>query len=157
MKELVLTQRIEAPIEVVWDAVTDHRGMVNWSPLKKVVLERQGEPAPNGLGAVRRMIGVGPSIVEEVTEWEPPHRYVYLLRKGAPIRNHRGDIQLRTDGAYTQLQWTIRFAPTIPGTGWLIVALLRKVIGGTMLSQLKTLLEGTHPTKQPRSPETPTT
>ena len=140
MKRLEFTQVIDAPMETVWAAITDHEGMSEWSPVKRVVLDPKGTPDPNGLGAIRHMKGAGPTIVEEVIEWSPPHEYVYLLRAGAPIRDHRGCVQLSERGDATNVLWTIQFRPSIPGTGWLIAGLLRKVVGG-MLKQLKRNLE----------------
>ena len=140
MKRIELSQDIDAPIETVWAAITDHEGMSGWSPVKRVVLDPKGSPDPDGLGAIRHMKGMGPTIVEEVTKWSPPNEYVYELRAGAPIRDHRGVVQLQDHGKATRVLWTIQFRPSVPGTGWLIASLLRKVIG-QMLKQLKRDLE----------------
>lgn len=140
MKRLELTEVIDAPIETVFAAITDHERMNEWSPMKSVVLDPKGSPDPNGLGAIRHMKGAGPTIVEEVTEWSPPNEYSYRLRAGAPIRDHRGVVQLTRDGDATRVLWLIQFRPTIPGTGFLIVGVLRKAVGG-MLRKLKKNLE----------------
>ncbi len=132
MKRVELTEVIAAPIETVWAAITDHEGMSEWSPLKRVVLDPKGAPDSNGLGAFRHMHGAGPTIVEEVTEWSPPTRYVYKLRAGAPIRDHKGVVELRSEGDATRVLWTIQFVPKIPGTGFVIVRVLCKVIGGML-------------------------
>ena len=46
---------IAAPVDRVWNLVTDHRGMPKWFPLDTAALEREGWPAPNGVGAERAM------------------------------------------------------------------------------------------------------
>lgn len=140
MKRIVLTESIAAPIDEVWAAITDHESMADWSPLRRVELAREGSPQRNGLGAVRHMVAVGPVIVEEVTEWSPPNRYKYRLRAGAPIRDHLGTVELRQSGARTNVTWTIQFRPIVPGSGWVILRILRMVIGG-MLARLRTQLE----------------
>ena len=45
----------------------------------------EGEPAPNGLGAIRKIVAVGPPIREEVVTFEPPSRFAYTLLSGAPV------------------------------------------------------------------------
>jgi uncharacterized protein YndB with AHSA1/START domain len=140
MVRLKLTQVIAAPIEDVWGRITDHEGMSEWSALKRVVLKPEGSPDRNGLGAVRHMMGVGPTIVEEVTEWSPPKEYVYVLRSGAPIRDHRGCVQLAPQGTGTLVTWTIQFRPTVPGSGWLLGRVLRSAIT-SMLAKLRQQME----------------
>jgi uncharacterized protein YndB with AHSA1/START domain len=140
MKRLEFGKVIDAPIESVWAAITDHEGMSEWSPMKRVVVDPKGAPDPNGLGAIRHMKGAGPTIVEEVVEWSPPNEYAYRLRAGAPIRDHKGVVQLTREGNTTRVRWIIEFRPKIPGTGFIIVGILRRAVGG-MLSQLKKKLE----------------
>lgn len=140
MKRLELTQVIGAPIEVVWGRIADHEGMVEWSALKRVVLKPEGSPDRNGLGAMRHMMGAGPTVVEEVIEWSPPNEYVYVLRGGAPIRDHRGCVQLSRQGDGTLVRWSIQFRPIVPGTGWAIRIVLNAVIGG-MLHTLRRQIE----------------
>ena len=67
MVEFTLTQTTTAPIEKVFDALTNHRGIADYMPLlRRSTLDREGTPAPNGVGAVRRLEAVGPAIVEEI-------------------------------------------------------------------------------------------
>jgi hypothetical protein len=47
---------IRAPREVVFDVLTDH---VGYAAITPVELEREGDPAPNGTGAVRVMRPLG--------------------------------------------------------------------------------------------------
>tara|TARA_R110002096_G_scaffold434832_1_gene658055 strand:+ start:37847 stop:38275 length:429 start_codon:yes stop_codon:yes gene_type:complete len=140
MKRLELVKVIAAPIETVWEAITDHESMSEWSPVKRVVLDPIGKPDRNGLGAVRHMKSAGPTIVEEVIEWSPPNQYAYRLKAGAPIRDHRGVVHLTSEGSATRVCWTIEFRPKIPGSGFILVGVLRKAVGG-MLSRLKRRLE----------------
>ncbi len=140
MTTLRLSKRIDAPRDTVWSAVTHHEGMPTWSPLKSVTLSKEGAPDRDGVGAVRVMRGPGMRIDEEVVGWDPPNAYDYTLLRGAPIRDHRGRVELRDAGGATDVEWTIEFRPLIPGTGWLIRAALGRAIGG-MLRRLKRNLE----------------
>ncbi len=128
MVEIEARVRIAAPLETVWARLTDHEGMSTWMPLRSVTLSQEGHPDRDGLGARRVMRAVGPPLVEEVVAWDPPTSYEYTLLHGAPIRDHRGRVELSPAGDGTNVVWSIRFRPRVPGTGWLIGAVLKKVI-----------------------------
>src|ERR1700757_1052850 len=94
--EFTLTRTTTVPIEKVFDPLTDHRAIANyvWA-VRRSTLDREGTPAPNGVGAVRRLVAVGPPFVEEIIEYQRPTRYAYKMLSGAPTRNHIGTIQVR--------------------------------------------------------------
>jgi uncharacterized protein YndB with AHSA1/START domain len=140
MKHLSVRRTIHAPNDVVWDALIDHEGMVDWSPMRRVTLLVEGSPERNGVGAVRRMAGPGMTLEEEVVDWNPPHWYEYRLTRGAPIRHHHGRVALEDRGADTHVRWAVTFAPALPGTGWLIAGALERGLGG-MLTRLARRLE----------------
>jgi len=88
MTEFTLTRTTTAPIETVFDALTDHRAIADyvWA-VRRSTLDREGTPAPNGVGAVRRIEAVGPAIVEEIIEYQRPTGYANKLVSGAPDRD----------------------------------------------------------------------
>ena len=110
MVEIEVEQRFSAPIEKVFDAVTDHKRLESWQAGTKVTIERPGVPAPNGLGAVRK-IRQGPmTIWEEVVRWEAPTAMDYHLFKGPPLRDHLGEIRLSPESSGgTLVRYRIRF------------------------------------------------
>lgn len=128
MVEIQARVRMAAPPETVWPHITDHEGMSAWMPLKSVTLSQEGSPDRDGVGARRVMRAVGPVIVEEVVAWDPPASYEYTLLRGAPIRDHRGRVELSAAGDGTEVVWSVRFRPRIPGTGWLLGAVLRRAL-----------------------------
>ena len=129
MIEIHQTLASTAPPERLFAVLTDHRAMPRWfPPIRRVDLDPEGSPDPNGLGAVRKVHALGPPIVERVVEWEPPRRYVYVLEAGAPIRNHRGEVRVEAAPGGSKATWTITFAPVIPGTGWLVRAVLTPAV-----------------------------
>jgi uncharacterized protein YndB with AHSA1/START domain len=134
-----LERRYAAPIEAVWAVVADHRGMSRWlAPGMRIRLEPQGSPTPDGVGAVRVIGRAGLAVAEEVLEFEPPRRLVYTVRSGFPLEDHRGVVVLSEDEGATRLTWTITFEPRYPGTGWLVVVIVRLVflLGLTRLGRL---------------------
>src|SRR5271154_1503542 len=106
MIEFTLTRTTSAPIEAVFDRLTDHANYKNVSPLRISELVRLGEPEPNGVGAIRRMGLVGPTQTEEVTVFERPTRFDYQLRSGLPVRDHTGTVELAKTGAGTHITYS---------------------------------------------------
>lgn len=117
--------RLEAPPEAAWEALTDHAGWTRWSGVKEMVLRQQGDPPPNGLGAIRVMRAGGLAIEEEVTAFDPPQLFGYQVVAGLPVREHRGEVRFDPVPGGTRATWRVRFAPLIPGTGGLLAVLLR--------------------------------
>lgn len=132
--------RIRAGLDAVWDVVSDHRGMPSWMPLEGVTLEREGVPAPNGVGAERVVRGPKRNLVEEVTGWDAPRSLRYRLIHGAPIRCHQGEVALRPVPGGSEVTWTIRYRPRIPGTGRVVRRILEKLLDEA-LPRLKARVE----------------
>jgi uncharacterized protein YndB with AHSA1/START domain len=109
----------DAPIERVFACYTDHRGWTRWAGLGRVTLAREGTPTPDGVGCVRVITTGRVAVQEEVRAFEPPHRMVYALVKGAvPIRDHEGEVTFEAlPGDRTRVRWRCRFASMIPGLG----------------------------------------
>jgi uncharacterized protein YndB with AHSA1/START domain len=137
-----VSQRIAAPADRVWAVLAEHERMPEWgSPLKRVTLVRAGSAERNGVGAVRRMEAPLQTIEEEIVGWDPPRSYEYTLRRGAPVRDHRGRLEVVPDGAGCTVRWHVTFTPTLPFTGTAL-ALGLEVAFGRMLAGLKRLVEG---------------
>jgi uncharacterized protein YndB with AHSA1/START domain len=130
MTEFTLTRTSTASIEDVFDALTNHRGIADyvWA-VRRSTLDREGTPAPNGVGAVRRLEALGPAIVEEIIEYQRPTGYAYKLVSGAPVRDHVGTVELREAGTGTEVSWHLQSTPAVPGLGLVLSPLLKKVIG----------------------------
>ncbi|UMB68913.1 SRPBCC family protein [Mycobacterium paraterrae] len=137
MIEFTLRKTTSAPIEKVFDSLTDHAAIADVSMARRSTLDREGVPAPNGVGAIRRIEAVGPAIVEEIIEYERPTRYAYKMLSGAPVRDHVGTVTLRPAGSGTEVEWHLRSTPKIPGSNWLLKPLLKRVIGDLLGGAVK--------------------
>lgn len=127
---IVVEQSIEsrASAQQLWDVLTTHEGMPEWfRPVRKVVLDPPGHDERNGLGAIRHIHALGPVVVEEVVEWDAPRRYVYKLLRGAPIRNHRGQVSVEENAGGCRATWRIEFEPVIPLSGLLLRPLMTRL------------------------------
>lgn len=125
MASFTFVREVNAPPEVVFDVLTDHRGYAEITPVRKSELEREGEPAPNGVGAIRVLRSVGPPLREETIVYEPPSRFSYKLLSGAPLRDHVGTVALEPDGEGTKVTYAVRTNPTVPVIGGVAVAVAR--------------------------------
>jgi uncharacterized protein YndB with AHSA1/START domain len=138
MIEFTLTRTTTAPIETVFDAITNHRAIADsvWA-VRRSTLDREGTPAPNGVGAIRRIEAVGPPFVEEIIDYQRPSRYAYKMLSGAPVRDHVGTVELREAGTGTEVSWHLRSTLKIPGVDWLMLPVFKKVIGELLKGGIK--------------------
>jgi len=127
-------REVAAPPEVVWDVLTDHRRYAEITPMRGSELEREGEPAPNGVGSIRVLTAVGPPLREETIVFEPPERFSYKMLSGAPVRDHVGTVKLAPSGEGTEITYAVRTIPTLPVGGFAVVGVVKQAI--------KTLLRG---------------
>ena len=128
MASFTLAREVAAPPEVVFDVFTDHRGYAEITPMRRSVLEREGEPAPNGVGAIRALHSVGPPLREEVIAFEPPRRFAYRVLSGVPVRDHVGTVELTPTDGGTHVVYAIHTTPTVPVAGRAIVAVTRLAV-----------------------------
>src|SRR4249920_884794 len=114
MASFTFKREVAAPPETVFEVLTDHLGYPKITPLRKAVLEREGEPAPNGVGAIRKLSAVGPPLREEVLAYEPVSHFSYTLLSGLPVRDHVGTVELTPAGGGTKVVYAVRTTPTVP-------------------------------------------
>ena len=126
MTSFTFVREIKAPPEVVFELLTDHRGYSDLTSLRRVELEREGEPPPNGVGAIRALYAVGPPLREEVLAYRPPSRFSYKVLSGLPVRDHVGTVELTPHGDGTQVVYAVRTQPTVPIVGRAVVAGVRQ-------------------------------
>jgi uncharacterized protein YndB with AHSA1/START domain len=107
---------VAAPIETVWDALSDHVGIGRWAPGLTVTMDKVGTTDPNGVGAIRRIAskGPGPDIVEEVVTSEPPHVLGYKALSGVPFPGYSGEVRLSEAGAGTRITYTLSSSASFP-------------------------------------------
>ncbi|KLO25424.1 hypothetical protein ABW16_23010 [Mycolicibacter heraklionensis] len=111
------TATVAASAAQVWTVLTDYEGMSGWAPGLKITVIRPGTPAPNGVGAQRRIQavpGMAP-LVEEIIAFEPDQRLSYRGVSGIPFRNYIGDVALRSTGSGTEISYTVSADNRLPG------------------------------------------
>jgi uncharacterized protein YndB with AHSA1/START domain len=127
-----ITARSAAPPARVFALLADATTWPRWAGpfIATAVWETEGEPPPGGAGAIRK-VGRWPLFGrEQIIVVDPPTHLGYTLLSGQPVRNYRADIYLAPDGDGTHITWGGQFDPLIPGTGGLVAAWFRRLIGG---------------------------
>jgi Polyketide cyclase / dehydrase and lipid transport len=121
-----------APAATLFQLVSDGGNWSSWA--KPIVLSsswaRQGDPAPGGVGAIRK-IGMWPVLVQEETvEYEQDRRHAYkLVGPPSPARDYFGEVVLTPNVAGgTDIRWAGSFIEGVPGTG----PLMRSALGGAV-------------------------
>ena len=126
-----VTARSSAPPERVFALLADATSWPRWAGpvIAHGSWERQGDPPRGGVGAIRKL-GRWPQFGrEEIVAYEPPTHHAYTILSGQPVRNYRADVRLTPDGAGTLIRWGATFDPVVPGTGRLLSAMYRRIIG----------------------------
>ncbi|OBJ50608.1 SRPBCC family protein [Mycobacterium sp. 1423905.2] len=100
MVEIHVERTIAAPVEAVFDWLADPAHLAA-APLALKAGYRKDSPPP-GAGAVREVIGAGMWFREDITAYDRPHSYSYLIVRSVPAFNHDGG--------------TLTFTPTSDGT-----------------------------------------
>ncbi len=120
MEAIEAHARSAAGREAVWRVIADAPGWSRWGDWQKAELEREGNPPPGGVGAVKALTRRPVVSREEVTVFEPPARFGYRLLSGLPLRGYEASITLaEAPGGGTDITWRSQFEPKIPGTGGL--------------------------------------
>jgi hypothetical protein len=122
MQTIDVTETVPIPIEAAFALLSDHANYRRFPGVKDSELLVEGDPAPNGLGAKRR-ISLGDVVLdEEITAWDPPHRMDYRIYASKPIRvdHEGGSIRLDRVADGTRIRWTSTLHLRIPLIGWFV-------------------------------------
>jgi len=147
MELVQVRMHIEAPPERVFDAVSDHERFLRTEDGVRTRILRPGTPERDGLGCLREVrVGRRARYVEEVTAWQRPVAFEYTIRESSlPLRHAGSRLTFTPHGPGTEVEWTSRFAVTVPLVGGLLGARARRLYAASftaLLRQAKARLEG---------------
>jgi hypothetical protein len=114
MRTVHVTRSIPAAAGRVFDLLADHANYDGFRGIRGSELTREGEPSPNGVGAMRKIL-IGPlRFDEEITAYERPSELDYLIVGiNTPLEHDGGRIRLQEGGGWTKVDWTSVFR--VPG------------------------------------------
>ena len=118
--------------DVVFAILADATGWKDWAGpfIRESFWEREGTPAPGGVGAIKRLGGKPVYSREETVAYEPPTHYAYRILSGQPVKAYRADVDLTPVDAGTRIRWSFRVEPKIPGTGAFMRFYLGRIVAG---------------------------
>lgn len=126
MYEIHVSTTVAADLQRVFNTVADHEQFLRDEGLS-CRLVAEGREERNGVGAVREVTADGLVFTEEITAFDPPRHYEYVIRKlvngqGKPVRlrHERGWIDFSPQGEATRVDWHTRFEIPIPIVGWFL-------------------------------------
>ena len=127
----VVVAHSPAPPEKVFEVLADGAGWSRWAGpmVMKSWWEREGTPAPGGVGAIRALGSKRVGSREEIIAYDPPTHLAYTILKGLPVRDYRADVHLTPDGDGTRIEWRGVFTPKLPGTAGMLRMFLVMTIG----------------------------
>jgi len=134
-RSIRVQRRLVAPPEALFEVLADHARYDRFAGIRRAELARPGERDRNGLGAVR-WVWLGPlRFEEEITAFDRPSRFDYLIRdvKTLPFRHEGGSVQLTPVDGGTDAVWTSSFEIPIPIVGplldWIFARQLERGFG----------------------------
>ena len=120
MRTVRVERKVDASPERVFELIADHANYDRFRAITGSELVSEGDPPPNGVGAMRR-IRVGPiRFEEEITAYEPSSRLDYLIvRLNLPFDHRGGTMRLSEEEGGTRVEWISTFRIPIPVVGGL--------------------------------------
>ncbi len=119
-----------APPSAVYALLTVGATWPDWSPIESFELERPGDAAPEGVGAIRVFRRGRTTGRDQVLELVPDRRLRYASRSGLPVRDYVGEVELEPVPGGTHIRWHSSFFPAARGTGWLVERGIRRFLRG---------------------------
>ncbi len=133
MVEIHLQQTIAAPVEKVFDWMTDPVNLAA-APLVFKAGWTKSTPAP-GADAVREVAGIGAWFREEITAYDRPHSYSYLIVRSFPSFKHEGGtLTFAASGNGTHVDWLTNYTHPLWAGGRLLEAVTRRLLRSSFLS-----------------------
>ncbi|MCP9274707.1 SRPBCC family protein [Mycolicibacterium arenosum] len=117
-----------APPATLFRMETDGPSWAKWG--KPLILQaswdREGVPAPAGVGAIRK-VGMWPVLMrEETLVYEPDRKHVYTFAGSGPAKDYRAEVLFTPNASGgTELIWSGSFTEGLRGTGPAVRAALR--------------------------------
>jgi len=118
--------------DAVFAVLADAVGWKDWAGpfIRESFWEREGSPAPGGVGAIKRLGAKPVYSREETVDYEPPMHYAYRILSGQPVKSYRADVDLTPVNGGTHIRWSFRFEPKLPGTGSFMRFYLGRIVAG---------------------------
>jgi uncharacterized protein YndB with AHSA1/START domain len=140
MVEIHLRREIAAPVDQVFDWLADPPNLAA-APLALKARYAKGSPGTEQ-GAMREVIGVGTWFREEITAYDRPRSYSYLIVRSFPPFIHDGGTLTfteTTDG--THVDWLTNYTHPAWAGGKLLESVSRRLLRSSFIAILDACAE----------------
>lgn len=138
MKTITVKRTIRAPVEKVFDMLTDHANYKQFPGIVDSTLEVEGTPDRNGVGAVRYVKVSQGWFREKIMAYQRPSTFSYkIIASSLPIEHEMGTLTFTPVAGGTEVIWTSRARLTIPLVGGLLTALAGGALAKGFAATLK--------------------
>lgn len=135
MVEIHLERTIDAPVEKVFDWLAEPANLAT-APLALQGAWTKGWSGPQ-VGAIRQVIGVGTWFREEITAYDRPRSYSYLITRSVPPFAHRGGtLTFTASGEGTEIDWLTKYTHPAWAGGKLLEAVTSRLLRASFLAIL---------------------
>jgi hypothetical protein len=135
MVQLHVERTIAASPERVFDWLADPTNLAA-SPLVLKAGWAKGSSEP-GVGAVREVTGVGVWFREEITAYDAPRSYSYLIVRSFPASNHEGGtLTFTASGDGTHVDWVTSYTIPARAGGKVMEAVSSRLLRSSFLAIL---------------------
>jgi uncharacterized protein YndB with AHSA1/START domain len=135
MVEIHLERTIAAPVDQVFDWLADPANLAA-APLALKAGYAKDSSGP-GVGAVRKVVGVGTWFREEITAYDRPHSYSYLIVRSFPAFNHEGGtLTFTASGDGTHVDWLSNYTHPARAGGKVMEAISYRLLRSSFLAIL---------------------
>jgi uncharacterized protein YndB with AHSA1/START domain len=135
MPKLHVERTIIAPPDQVFDWLADPANLTA-APLALKAGWAKGSPGPE-VGALREVLGIGMWFREEITAYDPPRSYSYLIVRSFPAFNHEGGtLTFTPSGDGTHVDWDTSYTHPARAGGKPMEAVSSRLLRSSFLAVL---------------------
>jgi uncharacterized protein YndB with AHSA1/START domain len=135
MVQLHIERTIAAPPEQVFDWLADPANLTA-APLAVKAGYAKGSSGP-GAGAVREVTGLGMRFSEEITAYDRPRSYSYLILRSLPAFDHDGGtLTFTPTGDGTHVDWVTSYTHPARAGGKVMEAISSRLLRSSFLAVL---------------------
>jgi hypothetical protein len=127
-RHIDVTAHSRATPDVVFSLLADGSSWPRWSPIESFELEREGDPSPEGQGAIRVFRRGRTTGRDQIVDVAPDRLFRYVSLSGVPVRDYQAEVELEIVAGGTEIRWHASFVSKMPGTGWLLERGLRRFL-----------------------------
>ena len=135
MVEIHLERTIAAPVDQVFDWLADPANLAAAPMVLKAGYAK--DSSGPGAGAVREVVGLGTWFREEITAYDRPHSYSYLIVRSFPPFDHEGGtLTFTPSGDGTRVDWLSNYTHPARAGGKVLEAISYRLLRSSFLAIL---------------------